>query len=93
MQLTDTSIRNAKPRKKVTRQFDERGRYVEISPAGGEWWRFKYKFNGKEKRLSLGTYPSVGLRDARERRDAARRLLAGGIDPSENRKSAKIGWC
>jgi integrase len=89
MSLTDTSIRNAKPQRKATRLFDERGLYVEISPAGGKWWRFKYRFNGKEKRLSLGTYPSVGLRDARDRRDAARRLLAGGIDPSQNRKAQK----
>jgi len=89
MSLTDPAIRNAKPQKKAVRLFDERGLYVEISPAGGKWWRFKYRFNGKEKRLSLGTYPSVSLRDARDRRDVARRLLASGIDPSENRKAQK----
>src|SRR5271170_540116 len=89
MPLSDTAVRNAKPRNKAVRLFDERGLYVEISPTGGKWWRFKFRFNGKEKRLSLGTYPSVGLKDARDRRDAARRLLAGGIDPSENRKAQK----
>jgi len=89
MPLTDTAVRSAKPRKGAVRLFDERGLYLEISPAGGKWWRFKYRFNGKEKRLSLGTYPSVRLKDARERRDVARRLLAGGIDPSENRKAQR----
>ncbi len=89
MPLTDTAVRNAKPRKGAVRLFDERGLYLEISPAGGKWWRFKYRFNGKEKRLSLGTYPSVRLKDARDRREVARRLLAGGIDPSENRKAQR----
>jgi hypothetical protein len=90
MSLTDAVLRSAKPRKKAVRLFDERGLYVELSPAGGKWWRFKYRFNGKEKRLSLGIYPSVSLKDARDRRDAARRLLAGGIDPGENRKAQEL---
>lgn len=90
MPLTDAAVRGAKPQEKAVRLFDERGLYVELSPAGGKWWRFKYRFNGKEKRLSLGTYPSVSLKDARDRRDAARRLLAGGIDPGENRKAQKL---
>jgi hypothetical protein len=76
MSLSDAAIRNAKPQKKSIRLFDERGLYVEISPAGGKWWRYQYRFNGKEKRVSLGTYPSVSLKDARDRRDVARRLLA-----------------
>ena len=63
--------------------------YLEISPTGGKWWRLKYRFDGKEKRLSLGVYPDVSLKDARERRDDARKLLANEIDPSENRKAAK----
>jgi integrase len=69
--------------------FDERGLYLEISPAGGKWWRLKYRFGGKEKRLSLGVYPDVNLAAARERRDEARKLLADGVDPSENRKATK----
>ena len=63
--------------------------YLEISPAGGKWWRWKYRYGGKEKRLSLGTYPDTGLAEAREKRDVARKLLASGIDPSEQRKAAK----
>ena len=89
MSLSDTAVRNAKPDKKATKLFDDRGLYLEVSPTGGKWWRLKYRFDGKEKRLSLGVYPDVGLRDARERRDSARKLLADGIDPSENRKSQK----
>ena len=89
MPLTDTAVRNAKPGAKPVRLFDERGLYLEVSPTGGKWWRVKYRLDGKEKRLSLGIYPDVGLKDARDRRDAARKLLADGIDPSENRKAQK----
>jgi len=73
--------------------FDGGGLYLEISPKGGKWWRLKYRFGGKEKRLSLGVYPDVSLKDARVRRDEARKLLANEVDPSENRnarKAAKI---
>src|ERR1035438_3367990 len=84
MPLTNTAIRNAKPGNKPIRLFDERGLYLEVSPTGGKWWRLKFRFEGKEKRLSLGVYPDVSLKDARDRRDTARKLLADGIDPSEN---------
>lgn len=89
MPLTDTAIRSAKPGEKAVKLFDERGLYLEVSPTGGKWWRLKYRFDGKEKRLSLGVYPDVSLKDARERRDEARKLLTNGIDPSENRKAQK----
>ena len=89
MPLTDTAIRNAKPTQKPYKLFDERGLYLEVSPAGGKWWRLKYRSNGKEKRLSLGVYPDVSLKDARNRRDQARKLLAGGVDPSEHRQAQK----
>jgi integrase len=89
MPLSDTSIRNTRPATKTVKYFDEHGLYLEVSPAGGKWFRLKYRFDGKEKRLSLGVYPEVGLKDARERRDAARKLLANGVDPSENRKAQK----
>ncbi|ORC47840.1 integrase [Burkholderia sp. A27] len=89
MALTDLTVRNAKPTGKLYRLFDERGLYLEISVSGGKWWRLKYRFAGKEKRLSLGVYPEVGLKDARERRDAARKLLANGIDPGIERKIQK----
>ncbi|MDR3734169.1 MAG: integrase arm-type DNA-binding domain-containing protein [Acidobacteriaceae bacterium] len=89
MPLSNTAIRNAKPKQKTVKLFDERGLYLEVSPNGGKWWRLKYRFDGKEKRLSLGVYPDVSLKDARDRRDAARKLLADGIDPSVNRKLQK----
>jgi hypothetical protein len=89
MPLTDTTIRNAKPGEKPVRMFDSGGLYLEVSPTGGKWWRLKYRFASKQKRLSLGVYPEVSLNDARDRRDASRKLLADGIDPSENRKVMK----
>lgn len=89
MSLTDTAIRNAKPGAKPAKLFDERGLFLIVTPAGGKWWRFRYRFDGKEKLLSLGVYPDVGLKDARDRRDAARKLLAEAIDPGENRKAQK----
>jgi Arm DNA-binding domain len=73
MSLSDTAIRNVKADQKSKRVFDGRGLYLEVSPAGGKWWRLKHRFDGKEKRLSLGVYPEVGLKDARERRDKFRR--------------------
>jgi integrase len=89
MALTDTTIRNAKPAAKPVKLFDERGLFLIVTPTGGKWWRLKYRFEGKEKLLSLGTYPDVGLKDARERRDRARMQLADGIDPSHSRKAQK----
>ncbi len=89
MSLTNAAIRNAKPSEKPVKLFDGGGLYLEVSPTGGKWWRIKYRFGGKEKRLSLGVYPDVNLKDARNRRDAARKLLADGIDPGENRKAQK----
>ena len=89
MPLTDTAIRNAKPSDKARKMFDSRGLYLEVSPRGGKWWRLKYRFAGKEKRLSLGVYPDVSLKMARERRDEARKLLANEVDPSEHRKAIK----
>src|ERR1700679_125025 len=85
MPLTDVIVRNAKPTGRTCKLSDERGLYLEVSPTGSKWWRLKYRFDGKEKRLALGVYPDVGLKDARERRDSARKLLSNGVDPSENR--------
>ncbi|MGH7069241.1 MAG: tyrosine-type recombinase/integrase, partial [Acetobacteraceae bacterium] len=86
MPLTNTEIVNAKPREKPYRLFDGRGLYLEVAPSGGRWWRFKYRFDGKEKRLSLGVYPDVSLKSARDRLDEVRRKLAAGVDPGEERK-------
>lgn len=89
MPLSDTAIRSAKPKEKTYLMTDGEGMYLEITPAGGKWWRFKYRFNGKQKRLSLGTYPDTGLKEAREKRQEARSLVAAGVDPAENRKAHK----
>jgi hypothetical protein len=89
MPLTDTAIRNAKPADKPIRLFDGGGLYVEVAPAGGKWWRLKYPFGGKEKRISLGVYPDVPLAAARKKRDEARELLAAGSDPGEVKKADK----
>ena len=89
MALSNTAIKNAKAGEKARKMFDGRGLYLEVAPSGGKWWRLKYRFDNKEKRLSLGTYPEVPLKAARERCDEARRLLANGIDPSEHRKAEK----
>ncbi len=79
--LSDVYLRKLKPGDK-TKHFDGEGLYVFLSPAGGKLWRMDYAFNGKRKTLSLGAYPAVSLKAARERRDAAKVLLAEGIDPS-----------
>lgn len=89
MPLTHAEIRNAKPGLKPIKLFDGGGLYLELSPSGGKWWRFKFRFGGKEKRLSLGTWPEVGLKEARERREETRKQIASGINPSEARKAQK----
>ena len=89
MPLTDVAVRNAKSGTRTIRLYDSGGLYLEVSPSGGKWWRLKFRVNGKEKRLSLGVYPGVSLKDARDRRDTERKLLAEGIDPSKNRKAKK----
>ena len=87
--LSDTQIRTTKPGDRPVRLYDERGLYLEITTNGGRWWRFKYRFAGKEKLLSMGTYPDSPLKAARERRDRARALLEEGVDPSEARRAEK----
>lgn len=89
MSLSDTAIKNAKPSTKPIKLSDEKGLFLLVTPAGGKWWRLKFRFGGKEKLLSLGTYPDISLKDARQRRDDARKLLANDIDPSEHRKAVK----
>lgn len=89
MPLTDTAIRKAMPGPKTRKLADGKGLYLELSPAGGRWWRLKYRIAGVEKRISLGTYPETSLRAAREKTEEARALIAQGLDPSEARKAAK----
>ncbi|MGY0561602.1 integrase arm-type DNA-binding domain-containing protein [Luteimonas sp. A277] len=62
---------------------------LEVAPSGGKLWRWKYRYEGKEKRLALGAYPEVELAEARERHAEARKLLASGVDPGEHRKAQR----
>jgi integrase len=87
--LSETKARNAKPKSKPYKLTDGDGLFLLVTPAGGKYWRLKYYLAGKEKLLALGVYPEVGLADARERRAQARKHLAAGIDPSEEKKEVK----
>lgn len=89
MPLTDTAVRNAKPTSKAVKMYDEAGLYLQVTPSGGKWWRFKYRYLGKEKLLSLGTYPDVSLKAARAKRDDARKLLSNGSNPSAVKQTQK----
>jgi integrase len=90
MPLTSLILKSSKRRGKTYRLFDSMGLYIEVSPAGGRWWRYKYRFGGKEKRLSFGVYPEVSLKEARERRDEARGQIRNRIDPGEARRAHKL---
>jgi geranylgeranyl pyrophosphate synthase len=87
--LTEAIIKSLKAGERSKKVFDSLGLYLEISPGGGKWWRLKYRFAGKEKRLSLGVYPDVRLKEARKRRDDMRRLIREGWDPSHRRREAR----
>ena len=89
MALSDISIRNANKKEKPYKLSDSGGLFLLISTTGGKLWRYSYRLEGKQKTLALGIYPDVGLKEARELHAAARKLLATGIDPNENRKSNK----
>jgi len=80
--LVDMAIRQAKPADKPYRLYDGLGLYMEVAISGSRCWRLKYRYLNKEKRMSLGIYPQVTLVEAREKRDAARKLLANGMDPA-----------
>ena len=84
--LTDTQIRSIKPVTKDVKLFDGSGLFMLVKPTGGKLWRFKYRFRGTEKMLSLGAYPQISLSEARQRREEARTLIAKGIDPGAARK-------
>jgi integrase len=90
MLLSDPAIRNAKPQAKPVKLFDSGGLFLLVTPNGGKWWRLKYRFGGKEKLLSLGTYPQISLKEARNKRDEDKKKLANGVDPSAARIKNKI---
>ncbi len=92
MPLTDTTIKNAKPLPdKAYKLTDEKGMHLLIKPNGAKYFRLKYRFGGMEKVLALGVYPETSLKQARDKRDAAKKQLADGIDPSITRKIEKAG--
>jgi integrase len=89
MPLTDTAIKSAKPTDKPYKMQDEKGMFLLVNPNGSKYFRYNYRFGGKRKTLALGTYPVTSLKEAREKRDTAKKQIDGGIDPSENKKAVK----
>ncbi len=86
MKLNARQVDAAKPREKAYKVADGAGLYLEVVPSGSRYWRMKYRFNGKEKRIAFGVYPAVSLAKARALRDEAKKKLAEGIDPSFAKK-------
>lgn len=89
MPLSDTAIRQAKPKDKPYKLADEKGLYAFIQPTGSKLWRFDYRLDDKRKTLALGVYPDVPLKEARQKRDGARKLVAEGIDPGDVKRATK----
>lgn len=89
MPLTDMAIKKLQPKDKAYKNFDGQGLYLEVRPTGSKHWRLRFKFNGKTKLLSLGQYPAIGLKQARELRDEARVKIARGIDPALEKQQTK----
>jgi hypothetical protein len=87
--LTELRVKAAKSAEKPYKLFDQRGLCMLVTPAGGRLWRFRYKRGGVEKLLTLGVYPEVSLKRAREKRDEARRAVADGIDPGAKRRAER----
>jgi len=90
MVLTDTAIRNAKPKDKPYKVTDAQGLYLLVNPRGSKLWRVKYRIDGVERKLALGSYPEITLAEARSARDAARRQLAHAVDPNVAKRQARI---
>ncbi|WP_309491377.1 tyrosine-type recombinase/integrase [Trinickia mobilis] len=90
MALTDIAIKKAAPREKQYRLADGGGMYLEVKPTGAKYWRLKYRYGGKEKVLALGIYPTVTLKEARERREAAKKHLDADIDPGAAKVAEKL---
>lgn len=89
MKLTDAAVKKTKPKAKPYKMADGGGMYLEVMPNGSRYWRLKYRFGGKEKRLALGVYPDTSLAEARGRREEARKLLANGSDPGAVKQNQK----
>lgn len=89
MALTNVEIKNAKPRAKSYKLWDGGSLYIEVMKTGSKLWRWKYRFNKSENRFSIGPYPEISIKQAREARDGARALLRSGIDPNAHKKSKK----
>ena len=89
MSLTDLKVRNAKAQDKPYKLSDSSGLFLLISPTGSKYWRFKYRFQGKEKLFAIGVYPVISLAEAREKRDQAKKQIANGVDPSLFKKTTK----
>ena len=90
MALTDTAVRTAKPKEKPYKVADAQGLYLLVNPKGSKLWRVKYRMNGVERKLSLGSYPEITLAEARAARDAARKQLAHAVDPNIAKRQARI---
>lgn len=90
MKLTDPVIRVARPKERPYKLSDGDGLVLLVQPNGSKWWRYRYRYNGKEKMLSIGTYPKVTLKEARHLRVTASDLLTQGIDPSQHRQEQKL---
>ena len=89
MKLNYTKCDNAKPAEKTYKMADGHGMFMEVRPNGAKYWRMRYRYNGKQKLLALGVYPEVTLKEAREKRDEARKMLENGVDPSQQKQESK----
>lgn len=89
MKLTNIQCDSAKPKEKPYKMADGQGMYLEVRPNGSKYWRLRYRMHGKQKLLALGVYPDVSLKDAREKRRDARKLLDQGTDPSRHKQNEK----
>lgn len=90
MKLNNRAVDNAKPREKKWKLADGGGLHLLVHPNGGKYWRFKYRVDGKEQEMALGVYPEVSLKQARQRHQAAREMLASGVDPNQDKRDRKL---